>query len=101
MSVATTSRQAYDKLQDTLTDRETSVYEALQTLGQATNDDLSDFLHWPINQVTGRVTGLVSKGYVIVAGIGKSKLGNSAKIWTTTNSADKQIVMRFANDCAD
>lgn len=99
MTVATTSRQAFEKLQDTLTDREMSVYEALQDLGQATNDELSEYLKWPINQVTGRVTGLVNKGYVIIAGIGKSKLGNSAKIWTTTNPADKQIVMRFANDC--
>lgn len=98
MTVASTSRQAYDKIMGTLSDKQEQVYEALKELTTATNDEIADFLGWPINRVTGRVTELRNKDLVTVAGLGKSKAGFSAKVWTWKTADDKKV-KDYSNDC--
>jgi len=100
MTVAQTSKLAYEKLRDKLGNKQQIVYEKLQELGSATNEQIADALGWPLQSVTGRITELKKYGLVDVEGIGLSKAGNSSKIWGTRDLNDKQLE-RIANECAD
>lgn len=93
-----TSKSAYSKIQDLLGQRQMQVYEAIGDLGIATNEMISDYLNWPINRVTGRVTELKRYGLVDVEGLGKNKSGFTAKLWGVRDLNDKKL-LEIANDC--
>lgn len=82
MSIATTSRTAYESIIDKLGDRQEQVYEAIKALQTATNEQLSDYLHLPIQSVTGRSNELNRYGLIEVVGVTKTKSGRSAKVWS-------------------
>ena len=88
--IAETSRQAYKSLKD-LGDKQRVVYEAIKTLGRATNEELATWLGWPIQSVTGRVNELGKYGMVAVDGIGKTRSGRSAKVWVVKDLNDKKL----------
>ncbi|HEX9087844.1 MAG TPA: hypothetical protein VF867_09990 [Arthrobacter sp.] len=62
-NVQQTSVLAYKSL--TLSDRQTEVRRAISSLGTACNQQIADYLHLPVNQVTGRVFELRAMGVVI------------------------------------
>ena len=93
IGVASTSRAAFDGLmtRDELTDKCKEVLEAIESIGQGTNEQIADFLGWRLNCVTGRVTELHKMGFAEVAGIGRSKAGNSSKIWRSAHPNDANL----------
>lgn len=93
MALAHTSREAYDKILESLGDRQTIVYEALKVLGQASNEEIADHLGWPINRVTGRISELCNKfDIVAVIGVTKNKSGFSAKLFAPKDINDKKLL---------
>lgn len=98
MGVATTSKTAYDRIKDLLGDRQLEVYEAIGDLGVATNEAIADYLNWPINRVTGRVTELKRYGLVDVEGMGRNKTGFTAKLWGVRSISDKKL-LEMSRDC--
>ena len=97
--VAGTSRQAYEKIKGKLGDRQQKVYDAIREMGIASNEMIADFLGWPINRVTGRVTELNRFGLLNLEGLGKNKTGYSAKLWSAVDLNDRKLI-EMANDCA-
>lgn len=98
MSVAITSKTAYEKIKDKLGAKQLAVYEAIGDLGIASNEQISDYLGWPINCTTGRVTELHRFGMIDVEGLGKNKSGHSAKLWGVRNNNDRNLLM-FTTEC--
>lgn len=92
MTVANTSREAYQSIKEKLGTKQEIVYEALKTLSQASNEEIADHLGWPINRVTGRMTELRNFGLVDVAGLTVGKSGHSAKLWTACDINDKHLL---------
>lgn len=92
--IAETSRSAYKSLKD-LGDKQRVVYEAIKTLGRATNEQLAEHLGWEINRITGRVNELSHYGMVAVDGLGKTKSGRSAKIWVVKDLNDSVLLKQF------
>lgn len=91
MTVATTSKEAYQKLKK-LGDKQQQVLDALGDLGIASNQDIAEALGWSINRVTGRMKELRDYGYVAVHGLKTNQFGNSVKTWCVTDPyAQKQI----------
>jgi hypothetical protein len=99
VSVANTSREAYASIVK-INEKQSIVYEALRDLGIATNEMIADYLNWPINRVTGRVSELKKFGMVDVHGVGKSKAGRSSKLWMTVDINDKKL-KDIAMECGD
>lgn len=90
--IAGTSRAAYEQIKSKLGDKQQAVYDAVGELGVATNEQIAEYLDWPINRVTGRVTELKKMGFVDVEGITKNKSGFSAKQWSVRNPLiEKQL----------
>lgn len=100
MSVSGTSQEAYDKIRDKLGYKQAIVFEAIKRLGAATNEAIAEYLGWPINQVTGRVTELKRFGMVAAEGRGINKTGFSAQLWSIRDPNDKNL-LELTNDCAD
>jgi len=102
MTLASTSKTAYDSIVDKLGDRQEQVFEAIKSMKQATNEQLSDYLHLPIQSITGRVNELNRYGLVEPVGIERTKSGRPAKLWSvkykTINFSQTEM---FANECAE
>lgn len=90
MAIAETSRSAYKSIKD-LGDKQRVVYEAIKTLGRATNEEIATYLNWPIQSVTGRVNELNKYGMATVDGIGVTRSGRSAKIWVIKDLNDQKL----------
>lgn len=54
---------------------------ALSILGQATNQELADYLHWGVNKVTPRVLELRQKGIVELSCMVNQANGRPAMKW--------------------
>lgn len=63
-NVQSTSRAAFSSLDD-IGQRQADVLKAIRTLGTACNQRIADYLHIPVNQVTGRVFELRKRGLVV------------------------------------
>ena len=96
--ISSTSKEAYTKIQDKLGEKQLIVYEAIKELGTATNEEISEYLNWQINRVTGRVTELVRYGLVDIQGLGRNKSGFTAKRWCAKDLNDRRL-MEMAHDC--
>lgn len=79
-----TSQKAFhEEVIPTLSKRHKDVLEALQSLGQATNTELSQCLGWSINRVTPRVLELRGRGLVFQADKRPCKVtGRMAYVWS-------------------
>lgn len=80
--IAATSKAAYRSIQTDLSDRQQAVFDAIEHLGSASNEMLSEHLGWPINCITPRVNELAYKGFVGVEGLTTGRSGRSAKLWS-------------------
>ena len=98
MAVSDTSRQAYAKIK--LGDKQAQVHQALGELGVASNQDIADYLGWPINHVTGRCKELRDYGMVAVHGLKVGKSGNQVKTWCVIDPNDKNLI-DITSDPAD
>lgn len=63
-----TQREAWDDIQESLSDRLSKVYAVICKNGGATLTEIASDLSWPINRVSGRVTELRKSGAVIDSG---------------------------------
>lgn len=82
MSVANTSRQAYQYVKPKLNGRRKQVYEAIKKLEPVENLRIAEYLGLPINQITGRVNELWKMGLVQVEMTAKNSNGKTAKFWS-------------------
>jgi len=74
-----TSIQAYRSVRPFLNDKQIKVLAALRMLNNsATNEEIADYLHWPINTVTPRTGELLQKGMIARGEKVKGKSGRSA-----------------------
>jgi len=88
MVVAQTSKEALEAIRPAITGRRRVVLNAIKELGEATNETIANYLQWPINRVTGRVTELHEFGYVKSDRSGINNTGHKAKIWSLTDMQD-------------
>lgn len=93
VGVASTSCAALEGMmtRNELSDRRRDVLDAIIDLGKATNEDIAEHLSWKLNRVTGRTTELHKMGFVEVAGIGRSRAGNSSKLWRSSDPNDLKL----------
>ena len=94
-----TSLLAYKSLKD-LGDRQQQVYDAFETLGSASNEQIAEYLHLPIQSVTGRVNELFRYGYLGVEGLTKTRSGRTAKLWSLRDRNDKKLT-EHTQDCGE
>lgn len=83
MPISTNSLLAFDSID--LTARQTEVLDAIRAMYAAgkypTDQDIADWLVWPINRVTGRRGELVSAGRVQKAGSITGPAGRPVMTW--------------------
>jgi predicted transcriptional regulator len=78
-----TSLLAYESIQDELGNKQTQVLAVLDLNPDGlTNQEVSDYLGWPINTVTPRMNELVRKGFVVESGRRICKTGRKAIVWS-------------------
>lgn len=97
-NVAFTSKLAFTSIKCKLGTKQEIVHNAISTLGKASNEMLADYLGWPINSITGRVTELKKYGLIDVEGITVNKSGHSAKLWSIRDANDNKFE-NFTLDC--
>lgn len=68
VEIQSTSLEAFESIQPVILRKREIVLKAIQFLGSCTNNEISDYLDWQINRVTGRVNELVKKGLVKESG---------------------------------
>lgn len=89
MTVSVTSKQAYVSIKPMLNKNESIVYTAIERLQPCTNEQIAQFLGWPIQSVTGRTNGLVAKNMATMLDTnGKTTTGRSAKRWCVMSTSD-------------
>lgn len=77
-----TQRESWDKTKQHVTERQQQVLAALRERGPSTTADLSEFLEWTINLVSGRISELTRLGYVVEAGsILNHQTGRHNSLW--------------------
>jgi|TARA_Y100000310_G_C20644924_1_gene796012 DNA-binding MarR family transcriptional regulator len=77
-----TSKSAYLGIQDSISERQHLILEALNERGQASNMELAKHLGWEINRVTPRIFELRTKGLVTAAIKRKCQItGNTCIAW--------------------
>lgn len=97
-TTAWTSRDAYQTIYSKIGDKQRQVFEAIEELGVASNEEIADHLNWPINCVTGRVTELRKYGFVGLEDIKKSKAGMKVKAWSVRSKSDN-LLMDLIDEC--
>lgn len=97
MTVAQTSIFSYRSIKK-LGDKQQQVLEAIETLGVASNEQIAEYLGWPINRVTGRVSELRTYGRVGFERLGMGSAGMPVKMWSSRDINDKKLA-ELAVDC--
>lgn len=97
MTVAYTSQLAYSQIKNKLGAKQEQVYQVINKLSRASNEQIADYLDWPINRVTGRCTELRNFGLITVDGVTRNKSGASAKVWVVKSLSDN-VYKRIANE---
>lgn len=92
MPATDTSKESYHAITD-LGDKQREVYDALKTLGYATDRELTDHLDWPINQLLPRRGELVQYGFIKKHGEKWNPLTKrNVTLWVTSDPmAQKQV----------
>ena len=75
-----TSIDAFNSVKKQLSQRQETVYKAIQRLRQCTNIEISEYLKIPINQVTPRTNELVKNQYVRSCGVKINEITHKANI---------------------
>ncbi len=78
-----TSGMAFDSIQDKISKKQKEVLRSLEA-GPKTNEEIAQWLGWPINTVTPRTGELVKKGLVIEHSRKIGKTGRWAIRWSLT-----------------
>lgn len=78
-----TQINAFKSIQETLLDKRLKVLEAIKTLNGACLFEICEFLDWPVNRVSGRVTELQKSGFIKDSGIRKTnkQSGRKGILW--------------------
>lgn len=80
MSIATTSRLAYESINE-LNNKQTEVLIKIEELQPCSNKDIAKALGWEINRVTGRVNELAKKGVIKTEKVARNSIGRLEKLW--------------------
>ena len=72
---------AWTNITPLLGERQKMVFGAIRFLGNPCNQDIAEFLGWPINCITGRVKELRDKYVVIDAGLKVNRAGRMVMCW--------------------
>lgn len=86
--VRQTSLQAFNTLKrsGTLSRKEKQIYWCFKEHGvPATALEISDVYRLPINEVSGRISGLVQKQWLMEVGTKPNRTGHSACLWWFTD----------------
>ena len=92
MTVAATSREAYQSIKTKLGRNQGVVYSTLKARGRASREELADMLGWSINELTPRVCELINFGMVKKDGRTVSKAGKSVEALVVTDLNDKKLL---------
>lgn len=84
MPYQATSYAAWESIQVELSAKQKVELWAFRSQGDKTNDEMADFLGWPINTVTPRTGELVKKGYVEAKVVKIARTGRRAIVWGCT-----------------
>lgn len=77
-----TQATAYQEIRETLPEKRRIVLNAIDTLGLATLIEIANWLGWPINSVSGRVTELAKDGLIEDSGQrATNPSGKKAILW--------------------
>lgn len=79
--VSQTSFEAYQSIVN-LGNKQQVVFDVIDKLGGATNEQIANHLGWPINRVTGRVNELYKLKMLEVTGLRPTIAGRNAKVWS-------------------
>jgi len=81
--ITDTSQLAYTAIKPDLTDKQLKVYDVISRLERPVcSYEIAQFLHWPINRVTGRINELYQKhGVLVDMGARMSPTGFKAHYW--------------------
>lgn len=77
-----TSLEAYRSITNSLGHKQRMVMGCIILNGPQTNEEVSKYLHWPINTVTPRVGELVKIGLLKRGGTKIGQSGRRANVWT-------------------
>lgn len=80
MSIAITSRLAYDSVQE-LSNKQAEVLEKIEELQPCSNKEIAKALNWEINRVTSRVNELAKKGLIKSEKMARNNIGRLEKLW--------------------
>lgn len=80
MSIARTSRLAYESLND-LGNKQTEVLIKIEEMQPCSNKQIAKALGWEINRVTGRVNELAKLGYIKSERMARNDVGRLEKLW--------------------
>ena len=80
MSIATTSRLAYESINE-LNNKQTEVFIKIEELQPCSNKTIAKSLGWEINRVTGRVNELAKKGLIKTERVARNSAGRLEKLW--------------------
>lgn len=84
MVVQSTSLEAYQYAQKTLSARQEQVYQVIKKYGPITNNEISQLLRLPINSITPRCLELRNKSLVTKSGTKIDVTGRPAITWQTS-----------------
>lgn len=78
-----TQANALKSIQETISDKRLKVLDAIKTLNGACLFEICEFLNWPVNRVSGRVTELQKSGLIKDSGIRKTnkESGKKGILW--------------------
>lgn len=89
MTIATTTLETYETVKSTLSGKRRLVFACIESMGPVTAFEIAEFMGWPINSVSGRVSelkdGLHGLPIIEFAGI-KMIHGRRHKAWKATRS---------------
>lgn len=80
MSIATTSRLAYESI-NKLGNKQTEVLIKIEELQPCSNKTIAKSLGWEINRVTGRVNELAKKRLIKTEKVARNSMGRLEKLW--------------------
>ena len=63
-----------------LTPRQREVFNVLRVMGQATDEQVANYLNYTVNRVTGRITELRNAGVIVEAGSVRGRFNKSVRI---------------------
>lgn len=79
------SLNAYSHIKHKLSVRQQEVIKAFEAIGQATDEQIADYLHYTVNRVTGRITELKKKGVVLEDHNIIGKFGKTVRVCRLVN----------------